>query len=161
MTADQALEHNRTRTWASDPSDDHEAREALDAEVRRLRVENEELRAYNSRLTSQCAESLAERDGLRARVTRLEEYIGEHWNAFDADELRELMATDRPEVLVRAKPWTSAFPGAYELRSGDHADTTQDTTKTRCAQGESETSTSAADPAEPEATKDGQNRENS
>lgn len=49
-------------------------------------------------------------------------------------------------AYVRAKPWTGSYPGELEpLRNPDHADTTQDTTKTRCARNEQETSTSAED----------------
>jgi hypothetical protein len=49
--------------WSSDNDETH--LRVLAAEVRRLREENGEIRAYNSRLAASCAESIKERDALR------------------------------------------------------------------------------------------------
>jgi hypothetical protein len=69
---------------------------AFEPELRRLRElvawQDDRMEQY-ARTSAAHLNSLSESNArLRARVARLEEYIGDHWNAFDADELRELMA---------------------------------------------------------------------
>lgn len=125
-------------------------------EVRRLRAEvvsRHEAQAYNA-LREENEKLRAEIDRLRvdrgnlmmaARRALSMHARGDDEHALDA--LRKIVRDlSRPEDV---------------MRNSDHADTTQDTTKTRCARDESETSTSAADPAESEASGDGQDRENS
>lgn len=108
---------------------------AFEPELRRLREENANLRAMNLSMDGR------ERLEWTREVGRLREEL-----ARVSTRRMQLAAELASTAYVRAKPWTGSYPGELApLRNPDHADTTQDTTKTRCARNEQETSTSAED----------------